>query len=142
MILVTQLSLQLSKTDLDKLYEYSENCLPNEAVALLFGRVIDEAVVVTQVETVKNESNYKETSFSVNPEEEYRLLIEAESRAETMVAIYHSHPVPPHPSPSDLRNMRLNPVIWLISSKSSGNWDSRAFILDNNNVVEVPVQIV
>ena len=139
---MTGFTLQLSKTDLDKLYEHSENCLPNEAVALLFGRITDEIVVVTQTVPVQNESDYKETSFSVNPEEEYRLLIDAENRDEVMVAIYHSHPVPPQPSISDLRNMRLNPVIWLISSKCSGNWESRAFILDNNNAVEVPVQIV
>jgi proteasome lid subunit RPN8/RPN11 len=86
-------------------------------------------VVVSHIELIQNIAESK-TSFSVDPEVEYKLLVEAEERGEDLVGIFHSHPAPPKPSSSDLRNMRLNPVVWLISSKLTGCWISRAFILD------------
>ena len=131
-----QLVLRLSETDLNNLHTHAEQSLPLEAAALLFGRVQDNDVVVNHVELVQNIAESK-TSFSVDPEVEYKLLVEAEERGEDLVGIFHSHPAPPKPSSSDLRNMRLNPVVWVISSKLTGCWISRAFILDEDNLKEV-----
>jgi hypothetical protein len=33
--------------------------------------------------------------------------------------------------------MKLNPVVWLIASKESGNWESRAFLMVDDAVEEV-----
>jgi proteasome lid subunit RPN8/RPN11 len=131
-----QLVLRLSENDLNRLHSHAEQSLPLEAAALLFGRVQDNDVVVSRVELVQNIAESK-TSFFVNPETEYRLLVEAEERGEDLVGIFHSHPAPPKPSSSDLHNMRLNPVVWVISSKLTGCWVSRAFILDDDKLNEV-----
>ena len=131
-----QLALRLSENDLNSLHAHAEKSLPLEAAALLFGRVQNNDVIVSHVELVPNIAKSK-TSFSVDPETEYKLLVEAEERGEDLVGIFHSHPAPPKPSTSDLRNMRLNPVVWLISSKLTGSWISRAFILDEDNLNEV-----
>jgi proteasome lid subunit RPN8/RPN11 len=131
-----QLVLRLSENGLNSLHTHAEQSLPLEAAALLFGRVQDNDVFVSCIELVPNIANSK-TSFSVDPETEYRLLVEAEERGEDLVGVFHSHPAPPKPSTSDLRNMRLNPVVWLISSKLTGSWISRAFILDADNLNEV-----
>lgn len=131
-----QLVLRLSKNDLNNLHTHAEQSLPLEAAALLFGRVQDSDVVVSHIELVPNIAKSK-TSFSVDPETEYRLLVEAEERGEDLVGIFHSHPAPPKPSASDLRNMRLNPVVWVISSKLTGCWMSYAFILDEDNLNKV-----
>jgi len=98
-------------------------------------------VVVTHIECVRNESDKAATSFYVNPEEEYQLLIDAEARGEELVGIFHSHPAALMPSSSDLENMRLNPVVWMIASKTSGAWSSKGFVLDDAIAVEIPIMI-
>ncbi len=135
-----QYTLHLRNRDLNLLHTHAGNCLPLESVALLFGVIKGHLLVVTRIECVRNESDKAATSFCVNPEEEYQLLIDAEARGEELVEIFHSHPAAPIPSSSDLDNMRLNPVIWLIASKISGAWSSKGFVLDD--AVEIPIMIM
>jgi len=137
-----QYTLHLRNRDLNLLHTHAENCLPLESVALLFGVIRGHLVVVTRIECARNESDKAATSFYVNPEEEYQLLIDAEARGEELVGIFHSHPAAPIPSSSDLDNMRLNPVVWLISSKTSGAWSSKGFVLNNAVAVEIPIIIM
>lgn len=132
--------LHVSEQDFVRLQQHAEINLPREAVALLFGIISENIVCVNRVELLENESKANRTAFSVNPENEYKLLIEAEERGESLVGIYHSHPAPPEPSKTDLRNMRLNPVIWLIASKLTGYWITKAYILQNENANEIPIK--
>ncbi len=136
-----QYNLHLSVTDMDTLHSHSEVNLPLEAVALLFGRVSKSSVIVSRIELVHNEATSNTTSFMVNPEEQYRLLVEAEERMEDLVGIFHSHPAPPFPSERDQRNMRLNRVVWLIASKESGEWISKAFLMEDDQVKEVNMHL-
>ena len=136
-----QYKLHLSIVDIDTLHNHAEINLPLEAAALLFGRVSDSSVIVNRIELVDNEASSNATSFMVNPEEQYRLLVEAEERGEELVGIFHSHPAPPFPSIRDQQNMKLNPVVWLIASKDSGNWVTNAFLLDDDQVKEVDLYL-
>ncbi len=129
--------LHLSNENLLKLHEHAEANLPTEAAALLFGNISEHSITVDYIELVPNESTSGITSFKVNPEEQYQLLEEAEERNEELVCVFHSHPAPPFPSTTDRRNMKLNPVVWLIASKESGNWESRAFLMVDDTVEEV-----
>ena len=132
-----QYTLHLTTENLQMLHEHAEESLPNEASALLFGNVSESSVAIKHIELAKNESESSMTSFSVNPEEQYHLLVEAEERHEELVCIFHSHPAPPYPSATDKRNMKLNPVVWLIASNESGTWESRAYLLNDDMVEEV-----
>ncbi len=135
-----QYELQLFEQDYARLQQHAETCLPDEAVALLFGVIIENNVFVNRVELIDNESKTNRTTFSVNPESEYQLLVEAEELGESLVGIYHSHPAPPEPSTTDLRNMRLNPVAWLIASKQTGEWITKVYILEDENANEIPIK--
>ncbi len=137
-----QYTLHLTAKDLDALHDHAESSLPFEAVALLFGTYSELLVTVTRIELTYNEASLRTTAFMVNPEEQYRLLVEAENRGEELVGIFHSHPAPPHPSNRDKQNMKLNPVVWLIASKESGSWITKAFLLHNNHVRQVALQIL
>ncbi|MGD9395212.1 MAG: M67 family metallopeptidase [Candidatus Thorarchaeota archaeon] len=136
-----QYTLHLSIMDLKHLHKHAETNLPLEAAALLFGHVSDLAVEVSHIELVHNEAPSSMTSFMVNPEEQYRLLVEAEERGEELVGIFHSHPAPPFPSNRDKQNMKLNPVVWLIASKDSGKWVSKAFLMEGDQIQEVNLQL-
>jgi len=132
-----QYTLHLSVFDLDILHNHAETNSPLEAAALLFGKVSDSSVIVTRIELVNNEAVSNTTSFMVNPEEQYRLLVEAEEQGEELVGIFHSHPAPPFPSNRDQQNMKLNPVVWFIASKDSGTWVSKAFLMEEDQIKEV-----
>lgn len=132
--------LNIFEQDFIRLQQHAETNLPREAVALLFGTNLENIVYVNRVELMENESKESRTTFSVNPENEYKLLNEAEEQGESLVGIYHSHPAPPAPSSTDLRNMRLNPVIWLIASKLTGSWVTKAYILEDGNANEISVK--
>ena len=131
-----QLTLHLSDLHRQQLYRHADESLPLESVALLFGHTEESTVRVTRIELLQNSADSR-VRFAVEPEEQYRLLVEAEERDEELVCVFHSHPAPPKPSTIDLRYMRLNPVVWLIASKLTGSWESSAYILDGESVTEV-----
>ncbi|MFW9961948.1 MAG: M67 family metallopeptidase [Candidatus Sifarchaeia archaeon] len=136
-----QYVLHLSVTHLNMLHRHAEASLPLEAAALLFGQMSGYSVFVYRIELMKNESLTSTTSFMVNPEEQYKLLVEAEEQDYELVGIFHSHPAPPFPSAKDKYNMKLNTVVWLIASKDSGNWESRAFLMDDEQIKEVDLYL-
>ncbi len=136
-----QLALQISSSNLELLHLHAEQNLPFEAVALLFGATEGNVVDAARVELMENTAKSR-TSFEVNPEVEYRLLIDAETRNEELIAIFHSHPAPPRPSSSDERNMRLNPVVWIIASKVTGNWESLAYVLEDDKIHEIEMIMI
>jgi len=136
-----QYQLHISRRNLTRLYEHAEMLLPVEAVALLFGTTSGVSVYANRVELMENTSKTILTSFSVDPEAEYNLLIEAEKRGESLVGIFHSHPAPPKPSLTDMRNMYLNPVIWLIASKLTGKWIIKGYVLDADDTPEVVIHV-
>ena len=133
--------LCLLESDLGALHLHAERVLPFESVALLFGNVEHADVIVKRIELVENSSK-STTRFSVDPVVQYQLLIDAEKRGEEMVGIYHSHPALAKPSSSDKKNMRLNPVVWLIASKNSNEWESKAFILDSDKIIEISIDLM
>ena len=137
-----QYELQISRNDLLRLQDHADMMLPDEAVALLFGTISGISVHITRVEFMENTSATAHTSFSVSPEVEYDLLVEAEKRGEFLVGIYHSHPASPRPSQSDLRNMRLNPVVWLVASRLTGSWIVKGYTLEENGAVEVVMHVL
>ncbi|MFW9851109.1 MAG: M67 family metallopeptidase [Candidatus Thorarchaeota archaeon] len=130
--------LILRQMHLEELHSHAEGCLPEESVALLFGTVEGSNAIVKSVAIVSNEAKSR-TTFSVEPTLQYRLLVDAEARGEELVCIFHSHPAPPEPSQTDLKNMKLNPVFWIIASKESGSWESKAFLLENEKAMNVPI---
>ena len=132
--------LHITEQDFVRLQQHAETTFPGEAVALLFGILSENIVSANRIELMENESKTSQTAFSINPESESQLLIEAEERGESLVGIYHSHPAPPEPSKTDLRNMRLNPVIWLIASKLTGGWITKAYILKDEIANEIPIK--
>lgn len=136
-----QYTLHLSVLDLETLHYHAESRRPQEAAALLFGKISETSVIVTRVELVGNEATSSLTSFVVNPEEQYRLMIEAEEKEEELVGIFHSHPAPPYPSSRDKENMKLNPVVWLIASKETGDWVSMAYIMGDHEIETVILQL-
>lgn len=91
------------------LQEARARCGPEmECPALLFGRG-------NSVERWSWPRNVAASpyAFRLDPEEMYRHISAAGDME--LLAIFHTHPGPPLPSPADLRHMRLWPVVWVIA---------------------------
>lgn len=136
-----QYELHMTERQLGSLIEHAENALPFEAVSLLFGKTDGSIVRVDSVRPVENVAEEASTSFFVEPEVQYKIMMEEEARGRAMICIFHSHPAPVHPSSRDLRNMKLNPTVWLIASKTTGTWKTGAFVLVDDAPSEVPIII-
>ena len=112
---------------------------PVEACGLLFGDSDSEEAVIRKIVAVKNTLE-SSSNFRVDPEEFLKSLSEAEKEGMKLVGFFHSHPAAPHPSPTDVRYMRLWPeAVWLIIS--SINHDMAANQIVNGALRRVKVEI-
>ena len=82
-------------------------------------------------------------SYSFDPAELVHTIWKIEESGEELVAFFHSHPEsPPIPSQTDIRNQHYPGVPHLILGREAGqSWVERAYLLDEGNVVEIPVVI-
>lgn len=92
-----------------------------EQTGLLIGKFKERKAFVKRVVFTKN-INKSSISFTIDPMEVYRTIINAEKEGLEVVGIYHSHPAPPAPSLSDKRGMKLWPVVWLIVNSITGDY--------------------
>ncbi|MEM7734816.1 MAG: M67 family metallopeptidase [Deinococcota bacterium] len=80
--------LHLSRRVFDGMLTHAQFVMPQECVGLLFG--LGETAL-TRV-PLENTSQDPLRSFYADPERLVQALLEAETRGETLLAIYHSHP--------------------------------------------------
>lgn len=98
-----------------------ESSRPKEACAFLLGRTcIGEGFVVLRVIPAVNVLNSAE-AFLVSPSEVLEVFDEADRLQLEVIGVFHSHPAPAEPSQTDLRYMKVNPVVWLIASTLNGS---------------------
>lgn len=83
-------------------------------------------------------------AYEMDPQQQIQVMLEFESRGETMLAIFHSHPTGPQiPSETDVRQAYYPEAIYLIISlKNKTQPVTRAFQIIDNKVHEVNWQIV
>ena len=86
---------------------------PEEACGLLVGRQEGDKAVVTEVVPMANVNRSPER-FSIDPEEMYTVLQEAEDKGLTVLGSYHSHPSSHVPSCLDAKYMQHTSYVWMI----------------------------
>ena len=133
--------LTLSSKNLKHLISLSEDALPLECCALLVGETKIGSlieVVVADAISVQN-LDRSSASFSIEPGELLNVYRLAEAKKLQVVGIFHSHPSHPIPSPTDQKYMKINPVVWLIYSTTTGRFG--AFIFEDN-IRKVELQVM
>jgi len=136
-ITIVNKSIILSKKDKEELARYAEAEKPYESCAILVGNETDENWTVKEIVLTENTAKSKVT-FTISPDEEFRVdQIAKESNME-IVCIFHSHPESEaHPSETDKKFMRVNPFPWIIYSGTTK--EMNCFILENDNVKQIPI---
>jgi proteasome lid subunit RPN8/RPN11 len=122
--------IQISQNQLAQLIDLAKLSLPNESCALLAGEFEEKEtyteIRVLKILTAKN-ADKSVISFSIDEMELIDLYEKAEADGLQVVSIFHSHPSKPIPSSTDLKFMKINPIVWLIYS--SIMYEFRAYIL-------------
>ena len=136
-ITIVNKSIILSEKDKEELARYAEAEKPYESCAILVGNETDENWTVKEIVLTENTAKSKVT-FTISPDEEFRVdQIAKESNME-IVCIFHSHPESEaHPSETDKKFMRVNPFPWIIYSGITK--EMNCFILENDNVKQIPI---
>ena len=136
-ITIVNKSIILSITNKQELVKYAEAEKPYESCAILTGNENDENWTVKKLFLIENTAKSKVT-FTISPDEEFRVdQIAKESNME-IVCIFHSHPESEaYPSETDKKFMRVNPFPWIIYSGTTK--EMNCFILENDNVKQIPI---
>ena|SRR5581483_1639444 len=117
-------SIIIGQDELEELRLHAVKNLPFESCALLLG----QDCAVKSILTMQN-ADASSVTFRVEPEELLAAYESAEKSGFQVVGIFHSHPGPPTPSPTDVRFMMINPVTWVIYSTTEGRFE--AHVLDD-----------
>lgn len=108
-----------------------------ELVGLLLGSIRYDSVYVEELVIGEN-IDYSSTSFRLDPHAIIAAYDLAKMLSLDIVALIHSHPAPPYPSPKDLAGMRLWPIPWVIVDSITR--EVRVWALDKG-LVEVKLVI-
>lgn len=129
----------LSKNQIKVLVDHSQEKLPNESCAILFGTMVDDQVLVKEIFLAENIEK-SPVSFTISNEELIRGYDMAEKKNLEVSGIFHSHPDSvAYPSSTDRKFMEINPVPWVIFSNRHNEFKAYIYNLD---IVPVLVKIL
>ena len=127
----------LRKDHWQEIAAHLQTWLPEEACGLVGGRHKRSEVVIP----VENEL-HSPVRFRMTPEEQWRAFRALDDLGLDLLAVFHSHPAgPQEPSETDRREFFYPGVYSLICTPQGGGWKIRAFLILDNQVEEVKLEI-
>jgi len=133
------LKLKIPCNIFEQMLQQAKAEAPIEACGILAGRN-------GQVESLYKMTNVDQSSdhFMMAPVEQFKVVKDIRAAYLEMLAIYHSHPESPaRPSQEDIRLALMPDVVYVIVSLQNTNTPVlKGFLVENENVTEVPVKIV
>jgi proteasome lid subunit RPN8/RPN11 len=110
---------------------------PVEACGLLAGK--DSRV--QSVHMIRNQAK-SPARYVMDPREQLNAFEWIDSNNSDLLAIYHSHPAGPETvSATDIEEAAY-PVVYIVWSRTDGDWKARAFWIENGTVSDVPLLVV
>lgn len=131
-------SLEIPVNLFNKIIEQAKAEAPIEACGILAGKdgVVEKLYEMTNVD----QSN---DHFMMEPQEQFKVAKDIRSAGHQMLAIYHSHPESPaKPSDEDIRLALTPNVIYVIISLQDTEPVIKGFLIEDENVNEVPVKVM
>jgi proteasome lid subunit RPN8/RPN11 len=89
--------IRISTALVEKLFEHARETAPEECCGLLGGRGAEAASVYP----LRNVAEDARVAYEAAPEQLFAAQRRMRERGETLLAIYHSHPRSPDPTPSE-----------------------------------------
>lgn len=122
--------------------------IPNEACALLFGKIESdeqgqriEIVAMRELENIK----HSPVAFEIDPEVEYRVIVEEDAGGNDLVGILHTHPGAQFVSATDERYMKNAALVanmcWLIAGDGlNGDLEIGAYIIKSGMITRIAIE--
>ncbi|MDD5135032.1 MAG: M67 family metallopeptidase [Phycisphaerae bacterium] len=133
------LKLKIPSNIFEQMLQQAKAEAPIEACGILAGRD-------GQVKKLYKMTNADQSSghFMMAPVEQFKVVKDVRAAGLEMLAIYHSHPESPaRPSQEDIRLALMPDVVYVIVSLQNANTPVlKGFLIENENVTEVPIKIV
>ncbi|HME52065.1 MAG TPA: Mov34/MPN/PAD-1 family protein [Candidatus Lokiarchaeia archaeon] len=121
--------------------------LPNEACALLFGKIESddhgqrvEIIAMRELENIL----HSPVAFEIDPEAEYRVIVEETASGHDLVGILHTHPGSQFVSATDRRYMInadiISKLIWLIAGDGEGGeLEIGGYVIEGGKITKIPI---
>ena len=117
--------------------QHLQACLPEEACGLIGGKNNRAA----QIFPIENEF-HSPVRFRMKPEQQLEAFLTLEKNGLDLIGIYHSHPTgPDHPSETDRSEFAYPGTAYLIVSLLDANWKVRAYQMNGEQFIEIPINI-
>jgi len=114
-----------------------ESRAPEEACGLVAG----QGRQALSVFPITNEL-HSPVRFRMAPEEQIHVFNMVEEQGWDILAIYHAHPEGQiNPSPTDVAEFAYPGIVYLIWARQDGGWECRGFLIQEDEIVQVPVSI-
>ena len=136
MILYQVTRMSLPERFLGQMIREARRVWPLEACGLLLGGIEGEVALVSDLKLAQNIEK-STISFTIDPQILLQVYLGAEQEGKELVGIFHSHPAEAKPSTTDMKFMKMNPVIWFILSMPKETY--AAYRLQGNEIVPVKV---
>ena len=92
---------------------------------------------------IKNSAGQPRQRFLLDAAQQISTMAKMRELGEELFAIYHSHPAgPDRPSPTDVAEAAYPNVIHLIWHLQSGAWECSGFLIDDQQVLPVTIQVM
>ncbi len=131
------LKLKIPGNIFEQMIQQAKTETPIEACGILAGKdgVVEKFYKMTNAD---NSNNH----FTMQPEEQFKVIKDIRAAGRQMLAIYHSHPeTPARLSAEDIRLALTPDVIYVIVSLQNTEPAVKGFLIEDNSVTEVPVKI-
>lgn len=131
--------IMLTKEQINEMKKHIITNRPHEACGLIIGSIKNTTAVGEEILKMKNVRHSK-VEFYMDPTELYNAYMYAEEKGKEIVSIFHSHPGGTNPSNHDLKNMRLNPYVWIIFDMYKLTYEAFYFSIEKEKIF--PVEII
>ena len=131
----------------DEVISMRQANLPNEACALLFGKIepVEQSQQINIV-AMRELENIKQSpvAFEIDPEAEYKVIVEEIANGNEFVGILHTHPGAQFVSGTDRLFMfnanRIQRLIWLIAGDGcDGEFEIGAYVIKGGQIDKVAI---
>lgn len=124
--------MKIPKDVYDEMMDHARAEVPNECCGLVGGR---DGTAVTYYPAANAEGS--PFRYNLDPQDQFRIMMEMEEQGQELAAIYHSHTKSPaYPSQTDINLAAYPGVVYLIASLVEGEEPLRGFTIVDGEVVE------
>lgn len=117
--------------------EHVSLVFPKEACGLLAG-IANRVLSIFPVKNIENDNH----RYRMDPLEQLTCFLTIEKQNQELLGIYHSHPQgPAYPSAIDIAEAYYPDTPYLIWALNERQWSCQAFLLKNQNVIPVNLEI-